>query len=62
MEGLSSICAGLGILEEDDNGNPISYSKGEYCLGIARSNIFNFFLKNKCLPEVNILCLYIILL
>lgn len=32
MEGLSSICAGLGILEEEDNGNPISYSKGEYCL------------------------------
>lgn len=37
MEGLSIICAGLGILEEDDNGNPISYSKGEYCLGMTES-------------------------
>lgn len=32
MEGLSSICGGLGIIEEDDDGNPIGYSKGEYCL------------------------------
>ncbi|KAL3521589.1 hypothetical protein ACH5RR_019738 [Cinchona calisaya] len=32
MEGLSTICAGLGILEEDDNGNRIGYSKSEYCL------------------------------
>ncbi|CAA2975871.1 Hypothetical predicted protein [Olea europaea subsp. europaea] len=32
MEGLSSICSGLGTIEEDDNGNPIGYSKGEYCL------------------------------
>ncbi|KAM3729911.1 hypothetical protein ACB098_12G046900 [Castanea mollissima] len=31
-EGLSLICAGLGIAEEDDNGNRIGYSKGQYCL------------------------------
>ncbi|KAL0321504.1 UNVERIFIED_CONTAM: hypothetical protein Scaly_2446800 [Sesamum calycinum] len=31
MEGLSSICAGLGTLEEDDNGKRIGYAKGEYC-------------------------------
>lgn len=28
------ICAGLGIAEEDENGNRIGYIKGEYCLGI----------------------------
>ena len=33
MEGLSAICAGLGVVEEDRNGNRIGYSKGEYCLG-----------------------------
>ncbi|KAL5568467.1 hypothetical protein UlMin_025042 [Ulmus minor] len=32
MEGLSVICAGLGVAEEDLNGNRIGYSKGEYCL------------------------------
>ena len=32
-EGLSLICAGLGIAEEDDSGNRIGYSKGQYCLG-----------------------------
>ncbi|XP_060203765.1 uncharacterized protein LOC132632004 isoform X1 [Lycium barbarum] len=32
MEGLSIICAGLGIIEEDDDGNRIGYSTGEYCL------------------------------
>ncbi|PON58258.1 Timeless protein [Parasponia andersonii] len=32
MEGLSVICAGLGLAEEDRNGNRIGYSKGEYCL------------------------------
>ncbi|CAI9092343.1 OLC1v1027545C1 [Oldenlandia corymbosa var. corymbosa] len=32
MEGLSLICAGLGAIEEDDDGNRIGYSKGEYCL------------------------------
>ncbi|XP_054820740.1 uncharacterized protein LOC129319668 isoform X2 [Prosopis cineraria] len=32
MEGLSLICAGLGVIEEDDNGNKIGYSKDEYCL------------------------------
>lgn len=32
MEGLSAICAGLGIIEEDDNGGRIGYTKGEYCL------------------------------
>ena len=26
-EGLSLICVGLGIAEEDDNGNRIGYSK-----------------------------------
>lgn len=26
------ICAGLGIAEEDESGNRIGYSKGEYCL------------------------------
>ncbi|XP_011076070.1 protein timeless homolog [Sesamum indicum] len=31
MDGLSSICAGLGTLEEDDNGKRIGYAKGEYC-------------------------------
>ncbi|KAK7391297.1 hypothetical protein VNO78_19711 [Psophocarpus tetragonolobus] len=31
-EGLSVICAGIGILEEDGRGNRISYSKGEHCL------------------------------
>lgn len=30
---LSSICAGLGIAEEDENGAVIGYTKGEYCLG-----------------------------
>lgn len=47
MEGLSIICAGLGILEEDDNGNPINYSKGEYCLGITeRFSPLNFHEEN----------------
>uniref|UniRef100_A0A803PQ24 Timeless N-terminal domain-containing protein n=1 Tax=Cannabis sativa TaxID=3483 RepID=A0A803PQ24_CANSA len=32
MEGLSVICAGLGTVEEDRNGNRIGYTKGEYCL------------------------------
>ncbi|XP_044504324.1 protein timeless homolog isoform X2 [Mangifera indica] len=32
MEGLSAICAGLGMVEEDEKGNRISYYKGEYCL------------------------------
>ncbi|XP_024022343.1 uncharacterized protein LOC21394741, partial [Morus notabilis] len=32
MEGLSAICAGLGVVEEDRDGNRIGYSKGEYCL------------------------------
>ncbi|CAI0449791.1 unnamed protein product, partial [Linum tenue] len=31
-QGLSLICAGLGIAEEDDDGNRIGYSKGEQCL------------------------------
>ncbi|CAI0546388.1 unnamed protein product [Linum tenue] len=30
--GLALICAGLGIAEEDDDGNRIGYSKGEQCL------------------------------
>ncbi|KAJ1689619.1 hypothetical protein LUZ63_013774 [Rhynchospora breviuscula] len=29
---LSSICAGLGTAEEDENGAVIGYTKGEYCL------------------------------
>lgn len=33
MDGLSSICSGIGILEEDENGNRIGYEKGEYCSG-----------------------------
>ncbi|KAL8095808.1 uncharacterized protein LOC141693231 isoform X2 [Apium graveolens] len=32
MEGLSTICAGLGIIDEDDDGNRIGYTPGEYCL------------------------------
>ncbi|KAJ8536836.1 hypothetical protein K7X08_035237 [Anisodus acutangulus] len=32
MEGLSTICSGLGIIQEDDDGNRIGYTKGEYCL------------------------------
>ncbi|TKY51371.1 timeless-like protein [Spatholobus suberectus] len=31
-EGLSLICAGLGTVEEDLEGNRIGYTKGEYCL------------------------------
>jgi timeless len=33
-DGLSLICSGLGAIEEDDEGNRIGYSKGEYCLGM----------------------------
>ncbi|XP_071704507.1 uncharacterized protein [Rutidosis leptorrhynchoides] len=32
MENLSFICSGLGIIEEDDDGNQIGYTPGEYCL------------------------------
>ncbi|KAJ4705908.1 Timeless protein [Melia azedarach] len=32
MESLSVICAGLGLVEEDERGNRIGYSKGEQCL------------------------------
>ncbi|XP_017215066.1 uncharacterized protein LOC108193014 isoform X2 [Daucus carota subsp. sativus] len=32
MEGLSTICAGLGIIDEDDDGNRTGYTPGEYCL------------------------------
>ncbi|KAI3824413.1 hypothetical protein L1987_05872 [Smallanthus sonchifolius] len=32
MESLSIICGGLLITEEDDDGNPIAYTPGEYCL------------------------------
>ncbi|XP_073125062.1 uncharacterized protein [Henckelia pumila] len=31
MDGLSSICAGIGTLLEDDNGNRFGYEKGDYC-------------------------------
>ncbi|KAI3664996.1 hypothetical protein L6452_43611 [Arctium lappa] len=32
MENLSLVCGGLGIIEEDDDGNQIGYAPGEYCL------------------------------
>ncbi|KAI9159863.1 hypothetical protein LWI28_002675 [Acer negundo] len=32
MEGLSVICAGIGLADEDEIGNRIGYSPGEYCL------------------------------
>ncbi|XP_010059979.2 topoisomerase 1-associated factor 1 isoform X2 [Eucalyptus grandis] len=31
-QGLSAICAGLGIVDEDDDGNRVGYSKGAHCL------------------------------
>ncbi|KAH1036443.1 hypothetical protein AAZX31_20G151500 [Glycine max] len=31
-EGLSVICAGIGTIEVDDEGNVIGYIKGQYCL------------------------------
>ncbi|XP_068491170.1 uncharacterized protein [Phaseolus vulgaris] len=31
-EGLSVICGGLGTVEEDNEGNRIGFTKGEYCL------------------------------
>ncbi|KAJ0041936.1 hypothetical protein Pint_17609 [Pistacia integerrima] len=33
MEGLSLICDGLGMVEEDERGNRIGYYKDAYCLG-----------------------------
>lgn len=42
MDGLSTICAGLGIVEEDDNGKRIGYAKGEFCLGANFSSSFCF--------------------
>ncbi|KAL4019267.1 hypothetical protein IC575_022919 [Cucumis melo] len=32
IDGLCVICAGIGIVEEDDYGNRIGYSKSEFCL------------------------------
>ncbi|KAK8950331.1 hypothetical protein KSP40_PGU000037 [Platanthera guangdongensis] len=32
-EGLGILCSGLGIADEDDNGNVRDYRKTEYCLG-----------------------------
>ncbi|KAF5186178.1 Timeless family protein [Thalictrum thalictroides] len=32
LEGLSIICGGLGIIEENDNGERIGYTKNEFCL------------------------------
>ncbi|CAK9176951.1 unnamed protein product [Ilex paraguariensis] len=32
MEGLSTICAGIGLIEEDEDGNRIGYTRDEYCL------------------------------
>ena len=51
MEGLSVICAGLGMAEEDQNGNRIGYSKGEYCLGKSPKSLNNFYFDftRKCL-------------
>lgn len=43
MDRLSSICAGLGSLEEDDNGKRIGYAKGQYCSGTRF--FFPFFLQ-----------------
>ncbi|KAI6696421.1 hypothetical protein NL676_016540 [Syzygium grande] len=31
-QGLSAICGGLGVVEEDDDGNRVGYSKGSHCL------------------------------
>lgn len=42
-DGLSQICSGLGSIEEDDEGNRIGYSKGEYCLGMNLLH-FDYFL------------------
>ncbi|KAK9065071.1 hypothetical protein SSX86_016454 [Deinandra increscens subsp. villosa] len=32
MENLSVICGGIGIIEEDEDGNQIGYTPGEHCL------------------------------
>ncbi|CAM8896515.1 unnamed protein product [Rhodiola kirilowii] len=32
LEGLSLVCAGLGVIEEDDAGNKIGYTKSPHCL------------------------------
>lgn len=47
IDGLCVICAGIGIVEEDDYGNRIGYSKNEFCLGMSIhiSNLFHLFLK-----------------
>lgn len=37
-EGLSVICAGIGTIEVDDEGNVIGYIKGQYCLGTNLSH------------------------
>lgn len=43
-EGLSVICAGIGTIEVDDEGNVIGYIKGQYCLGTNLSHFqFSFF-------------------
>ncbi|EPS65409.1 hypothetical protein M569_09367, partial [Genlisea aurea] len=31
MDGLSLVCAGLGIIDEDDDGKCVGYAKGEFC-------------------------------
>lgn len=33
MEGLSVVCAGLGVADEDEMGAVVGYAKGQYCLG-----------------------------
>ena len=47
IDGLCVICAGLGIVEEDDNGNRIGYSKSEYCLGTPIHFAIMFYLDMK---------------
>lgn len=44
MDGLSTICAGLGIVEEDDNEKRTGYAKGEYCLGASSYYSYHFLL------------------
>lgn len=47
-EGLSIICSGLGIADEDDNGNVRGYTKTEYCLGMAFECIGEVYLSCVC--------------
>lgn len=40
LEGLSTICAGLGSIQEDNDGNSIGYTRAEFCLGIILSHLW----------------------